>query len=327
MISPIAPSPQSPLDRRNIDIPCMPDSQAKLSTNTPAFHMLRLKTPAPTKARKAESTSNAYPADLQTSLPPRIHPGGNAKSQRLHVQLSFTLYQNGTQRNPTQKELEEIFSVFPTCIGVMLMNPLLILQFETLPDRPWPLTIAGMPVYLTTHPEEFPLELGLLAAGAPLKLPCELQRWKTPSVNAMHQLFEAFDERKIDIKGFQWLGVRLLGEVNAEAPLEWRSYFPRRVNDIAITYVFNNDIETPGSLGLKTPTEVEPDDGNYSNMLRPGVILSSGIGVDGSELQTTSGICVESPSGTKFVTCASHGFPLGLEDAYHPSAAGPKVRQ
>lgn len=140
----------------------------------------------------------------------------------------------------------------------------------------------------------------------------------------MHQLFEAFDERKIDIKGFQWLGVRLLGEVNGEAPLEWRSYFPRRVNDIAITYVFNNDIETHGSLGLKTPADVEPDDGNYSNMLRPGVILSSGIGVDGSELQSTSGICVES-SGTKFVTCASHGFPLGLEDAYYPSAAGPKV--
>lgn len=25
------------------------------------------------------------------------------------------------------------------------------------------------------------------------------------------------------------------------------------------------------------------------------------------------------------MTCASHGFPLGLEDAYHPSAAGSKI--
>ena len=52
------------------------------------------------------------------------------------------------------------------------------------------------------------------------------------------------------------------------------------------------------------------------------MILSSGIGPDGFELRTTSGVCVESPSGTKYVTCASHGFPLGLEDVYHPNVGG-----
>lgn len=52
------------------------------------------------------------------------------------------------------------------------------------------------------------------------------------------------------------------------------------------------------------------------------MILSSGIGPDGFELRTTSGVCVESPSGKKYVTCASHGFPLGLEDVYHPNAGG-----
>lgn len=140
-----------------------------------------------------------------------------------------------------------------------------------------------------------------------------------------HQLFQAFDERKVAINGFQWFGVRLLGEVHGDPPVQWESYFSKRVNKIHISYVFQNTIETPGSLRLKTPTEVEPGDGNYSNMLRPGVILSSGIGADGSELRTTSGVCVESPSGEKFVTCASHGFPLGLEDAYHPSAAGSKI--
>lgn len=141
----------------------------------------------------------------------------------------------------------------------------------------------------------------------------------------MHQMFQAFDERKIDIKVFQWFGVRLLGEVNGDAPVQWESYFPDRVNKIHISYVFRNTIETPGSLRLKTPTDAEPDDGNYSNMLRPGVILSSGIDPDGPELRTTSGVCVECPSGEHFVTCASHGFPLGLEDAYHPSAAGSKI--
>lgn len=107
----------------------------------------------PRLPRRLAKQSRDQMLTLPTSKPhppPRFDPGRNAKNQELHVQLSFTLYQNGTQRNPTQDELEEIFSVFPTCIGVWLMNPLLILQFETLP---WPLTIAGMPVYITTHTE------------------------------------------------------------------------------------------------------------------------------------------------------------------------------
>lgn len=70
-----------------------------------------------------------------------------------------------------------------------------------------------MPVYITTQPEDFPLELGLPAAGARLELTYELQKWA-----AMHRLFGAFDERQVDIKGFHWLGVRLLGEVNGDAP-------------------------------------------------------------------------------------------------------------
>lgn len=127
----------------------------------------------------------------------------NRKHEGPRVQLSFSLCEDGAQRNPTQKEIEEIFSVFPTCIALTLMNPFLILQYKTLPNFPWPITVAEIPVYFTTHPEDFPLELGLPAAGPPLLLPCELQRWKTPSFDTMHQLFQAFDERKVAINRFQ----------------------------------------------------------------------------------------------------------------------------
>lgn len=57
-------------------------------------------------------------------------------------------------------------------------------------------------------------------------------------------------------------------------PVQWESYFPRSVNNIYGSYVVHNNIETPGSPRLKTPTDAEPDDGSYSNMLRPGLILS-----------------------------------------------------
>ena len=135
----------------------------------------------------------------------------------------------------------------------------------------------------------------------------------------MMEIFQGFDARKLPIKAIRWFGVRFLVEVEGEPPQNWSSIFPRRIN---VSYIFGENAGTPGSLRLKLPTDAEPDDANYSNILRPDVILSSGIESDGFELRTTSGVCVKSPSGTKYVTCASHGFRLGLEDVYHPNAGG-----
>ena len=136
------------------------------------------------------------------------------------------------------------------------------------------------------------------------------------------EIFQGFDARKLPIKAIRWFGVRFLVEVEGEPPQNWRSIFPHRINKVQVSYIFGENAGTPGSLRLKLPTDADPDDVNYSNDLRPGVILSSGIGPDGFEVRTTSGVCVESPSGKKYVTCASHGFPLGLEDVYHPNAGG-----
>ena len=194
-------------------------------------------------------------------------------------------------------------AVFPTCYAETLMNPLLILHYETLPPRPWPLTIAGLPVYLTTELKLSPLPLGLPAGGSPLEIGATVCLWKTPTVDAMMEIFQGFDARKLPIKAIRWFGVRFLVEVEGESPQNWRSIFPRRINKVHVSYIFGENAGTPGSLRLKLPTDAEPDDANYSNILRPGVILSSGIEPDGFELRTTSGVCVESPSGTKCHVC------------------------
>lgn len=246
--------------------------------------------------------------------PPTQHP--------LHVHLGFNLYADRKQKNPTKAELEQIMAVFPTCYAATLMNPLLILHYETLPPRPWPLTIAGLPVYLTTELKLSPLPRGLSASGSPLEIGATVCLGKTPTVDAMMEIFRGFDARKLPIKAIRWYGVRFLVEVEGEPPQNWKSVFPGRINKLQVSYIFGGKAGAPGSLRLKLPTDAEPDDANYSKILRPGVILSSGIGPDGFELRTTSGVCVESPSGKKYVTCASHGFPLGLEDVYHPNAGG-----
>lgn len=63
---------------------------------------------------------------------------------RVEPCLQFHAAKTGTQRNPAEEELEKIFSVSPTCIGVTIMNTFLILQCGTLLDRPWPLTIVAI---------------------------------------------------------------------------------------------------------------------------------------------------------------------------------------
>lgn len=227
-------------------------------------------------------TNNAQPE--MSMKPPNQHP--------LHVHLGFNLYADRKQKNPTEAELEQIMAVFPTCYAATLMNPLLILHYETFPPRPWPLTIAGLPVYLTTELKLSPLPRGLSAGGSPLEIGATVCLWKTPTVDAMMEIFRGFDARKLPIKAIRWFGVRFLVEVEGEPPQNWKSVFPRRINKLQVSYIFGGKAGAPGSLRLKQPTDAEPDDANYSKILRPGVILSSGIGPDGFELRTTSGVCV-----------------------------------
>lgn len=200
--------------------------------------------------------------------PPNQHP--------LHVHLGFNLCTDHKQKNPTEAELEQIMAVFPTCYAATIMNPLLILHYKTLPPRPWPLTIAGLPVYLTTELKLSPLPLGLPAGGSPLEIGPTVCLWKTPTVDAMMEIFQGFDARKLPIKAIRWFGVRFLVEVEGKPPQNWRSVFPRRINKLHVSYIFGRNA---GSLLLKPATDAEPDDANYSNILRPGVILSSGIGL------------------------------------------------
>lgn len=105
-------------------------------------------------------------------------------------------------------------AVLPTYFAAALMiPPLLILRYETLPPCPWPLAIAGLPIYLTTELKLSPLPLGLPAGGCPLEIGATFCLWETPTVDAMMKIFRGFDARKLPIKAIRWFGVPFLVEV------------------------------------------------------------------------------------------------------------------
>ncbi|KAI9833260.1 MAG: hypothetical protein M1826_000173 [Phylliscum demangeonii] len=53
--------------------------------------------------------------------------------------------------------------------------------------------------------------------------------------------------------------------------------------------------------------------------------MLAGLTSAGFELLTTSGVCIKSREGKKFVTCAAHGFSPGTADVYHPACNGQKI--
>src|SRR5271170_223814 len=69
------------------------------------------------------------------------------------IELSFKLCDNGRFIQPnSDKQWDEIRSLFPTTFGMDFAPPFLIIRVRKLPPRPWPLTVAGMAVRLTTKP-------------------------------------------------------------------------------------------------------------------------------------------------------------------------------
>lgn len=67
--------------------------------------------------------------------------------------------------------------LIPTCFRLSFTPPFMIVACSELPAKPWPVTVAGMPLYLTTDGECSPMDLGLSASGPKASVEASIQRW------------------------------------------------------------------------------------------------------------------------------------------------------
>lgn len=77
---------------------------------------------------------------------------------------SFAFVEEGQHRSPTNEELRMILKAFPSANSVGVFLPLVAVSFSKLPSKPWPLSVAGLPVVLTTHPHSIRYDRGRLEA-------------------------------------------------------------------------------------------------------------------------------------------------------------------
>jgi hypothetical protein len=240
----------------------------------------------------------------------------------VRITLSFSLRENGKGRNVKKEELAEIKTVFPNLRAVSYCHPYLMLVLAELPEQPWPTFLADLPLWLTTSRTDFPFKLGLDArASLCFSIQGKIEEYETPDRATILEIFKLINDKNGGIDRIQWNGLGFMALGKQEPVKGWQNRLPSRVNGFRIGYIWEQASMEERAFRLQHPARDLIDDTAYHNSLRPGVMLEGFHNDMQSRLRTTSGICVQSANGEKYITVAAHGFPAGIGDVvYHPTA-------
>lgn len=226
-----------------------------------------------------------------------------------HLDLGFKLLDNNRlPRNPTRDEFETIGKLFPHHFGTGILGPFLVISVRELPPKPWPVSVAGLPLFLTTKMADIPWNI-----GKPGKIRHRVLEYLNATENATRLLYDHviafFEEQGIYI----WEVVWMVGCWRIRVPNTTDiAVLPGYICQAAAFYLFSEGYEYLNRASrLKDPTQASFDESAYSP-LRPGVAVTS------ASFTSTSGIMVENAQAQTFMTVASHSFPVSEVNVYQP---------
>ncbi|PYI26357.1 hypothetical protein BP00DRAFT_440065 [Aspergillus indologenus CBS 114.80] len=248
-----------------------------------------------------------------------------------HVVLPFNLRLN--RKALDKKAWEHLWNLFPDTKAVSFDGYFLVFTLGSLPEKPWPITIAGVQPHFTTDPDDDgPIPPIKRASKSVRRVLVEENFVNLPPAK-MDAAFE------LVIKHF------LVRNISVTEVQYWDTFFivvlededvsmvdvPSAIGRCACYYLYEKEMGRPHlaefpAQQIYDPTEDIVDNSEYE-VLRPGVMLSSDKhSVNGMELRTTSGVLVEDELGGRYLTVASHGFPNNGR-AFHPTAEGTDIGQ
>jgi hypothetical protein len=249
-----------------------------------------------------------------TSAPPHK----SLSASRHLVFNTFSLKSSdGTMRHPTTAESDLIIALFPTTYSIGFLPPVLVIRCTKLPPKPWPVTIAGVPAWFTSDESTYPIPLGMVGLKGNALADHVLPLWKTPTTSEFSKVIEALNhDFGVEPLSVLWTGTRFLITI----PIGTNCHnLPGLIMGLLATYKYpDTNHPTEAALRWTEPSFGIRDETNYYPNLRPGVMLSCGT-AGGKEQLTTSGIPVKDKDGKMYITVASHGFPLGEEQVWHPT--------
>ena len=253
------------------------------------------------------------------------------------IELSFKLCDNGRFIQPnSDKQWDEIRSLFPTTFGMDFAPPFLIIRVRKLPPRPWPLTVAGMAVRLTTKLETLCFKRGW-PGYARLKALEQFGdlRHEEFSEEILNEALRLYTEvLKIAIREIQFWG-GALWQVTVPDGTD-KKKLPAWLGKVPVDYRYASEVPRfdPSALRDVVPNDTVFDDSSYlqspDRILRPGIMVSSAneqhpLTTGTAHRRATSGIMVVDKYGEPFITVPSHLVPAVGDEIYHPTPNGGQV--
>ena len=217
-----------------------------------------------------------------------------------------------------------LMQIFPNTHGFGSDGSFLYIYVSEMPPKPWPKTIAGLPLYLAPRPgpDHCPMPVswsvhrrnGTIADRINGR---DMKPW-APLFQAVRDHFLAL---KISITQVIYWG-NYLDIVLEDRDVD-TSKLPWKAAQILCKYLYADQMGTPRlpqARRLTDPTPGNPDQSQYTS-LQPGMRISSGhiASRPGMFQATTSGVLVKDLNRNEFMTVASHGF-LGEcgTNVHHP---------
>ncbi|KAL8998925.1 MAG: hypothetical protein Q9169_002144 [Polycauliona sp. 2 TL-2023] len=189
-----------------------------------------------------------------------------------HIKFDFTLFEDAREYSGNSAECRVIMDLFPTCHTATFQPPFLTIVCSTLPTKPWPATVAGLPLFLTDDPEEEPMDYGIMCSGPKITIDASIERWQTPTTTVFQMVFEALGPYDVSISQIQWIGWSFLALVPTTPAGDWRRTLPWMINGICIGYVFGDEV--PQEKSLRTPTTTATRYQSACDDLRPSVTVA-----------------------------------------------------
>ena len=230
-----------------------------------------------------------------------------------HYLPDFPVRMVGGFPNPTTSEFREIASHFPGCTAVSYMAPFLTVSWPSLPVKPWPLTLGGMPLFYTALETEFPPTFGRAGGGSRMMRNSsqKLHAWERPDESLMRQVLDCLITDGINLRYFGWCGTRWYAEVVSPSDGE---RLPSTICGLLCLWKVYKEYEE-GARRIITPDGGTIFDTTcYTPDLRPGIRIESSGGKS-----CTFGIPLVGSDGRQWISVANHCFSNIDEDVHHPN--------
>ncbi|PKX89461.1 uncharacterized protein P174DRAFT_464582 [Aspergillus novofumigatus IBT 16806] len=243
-----------------------------------------------------------------------------------HIIFPFNLRQN--RKALDNKAWEHLWNLFPNTKGVSFDGYFLVFTLGSLPEKPWPVTIAGVQPYFTTDlNDDGPIPPIKGASKIVRRISAEVNLTNVPPAKidaAFELVINYFSSSNISITEVQYWNVFFVIVLESEDIN--MAEVPSAIGRCACYYLYEKEMGRPHpaeipAQRIRDPTGDVVDNSEYE-ILRPGVMLGSEKHpISRMELRTTSGVLVEDGIGERYMTVASYGFPHG-DRVFQPSAEG-----